>query len=80
MPVLFLWGEDDPNGGATVARSFAPRLPNAELVLVAGAQHAPWLDDLATCVAHTRTFLSECGPLLLRKGRVLEPRSRLRYR
>jgi pimeloyl-ACP methyl ester carboxylesterase len=58
MPVLFLWGEDDPNGGATVARTFVPRLPNAELVVVAGAEHAPWLDDLATCVAHTRSFLN----------------------
>ncbi len=57
MPVLFLWGEDDPNGGVIVARDFAPRLPNAELVIVAGAEHAPWLDDLDTCAAATREFL-----------------------
>jgi pimeloyl-ACP methyl ester carboxylesterase len=57
MPVLFLWGEDDPNGGATVARSFTPRLPSSELVIVNGAEHAPWLDDLETCVSHTRAFL-----------------------
>lgn len=57
MPVLLLWGEDDPNGGADVAHDFAPRLPDAELVVVPGAQHAPWLDDLDTCVAHTRSFL-----------------------
>ena len=57
MPVLFLWGEDDPNGGAAVARSFAPRLPNAELVVLPGAEHAPWLDDLETCVSRTRSFL-----------------------
>src|SRR4051794_36383866 len=43
MPVLFVWGEHDPNGGAAVARSFAPRLPNAELVVVPGAEHAPWI-------------------------------------
>jgi 2-hydroxy-6-oxonona-2,4-dienedioate hydrolase len=59
MPVLFLWGEDDPNGGAAVARGFAPRLPNAELVIVSGAEHAPWLDDLETCVSLTRSFLLE---------------------
>jgi pimeloyl-ACP methyl ester carboxylesterase len=59
MPVLFLWGEDDPNGGAAVARSFAPRLPNAGLVVLPGAEHAPWLDDLDACVAHTRSFLLE---------------------
>jgi pimeloyl-ACP methyl ester carboxylesterase len=57
MPVLFLWGEDDPNGGAAVARDFAPRLPNSELVIIPGAEHAPWLDDLDTCTAHTCSFL-----------------------
>jgi pimeloyl-ACP methyl ester carboxylesterase len=57
MPVLFLWGEDDPNGGAAVARDFAPRLPNSDLVIIPRAEHAPWLDDLDTCVAHTRSFL-----------------------
>ncbi len=59
MPVLFLWGEDDPNGGAAVARAFAPRLPNAELVILSGAEHAPWIDDPETCTAHTKTFLAE---------------------
>jgi len=58
MPLLFLWGEDDPNGGAAVARAFAPRLPNAELVVVPGAEHAPWIDDLETCVTHTLRFLA----------------------
>ena len=57
MPVLFLWGEDDPNGGAAIARTFARRLPNAELVIVPSAEHAPWLDDLDTCVSHSRAFL-----------------------
>ncbi len=57
MPVLFLWGEDDPNGGSTVARSFAPRLPDGELVIVPGAEHAPWIDDAETCIAHTQRFL-----------------------
>lgn len=58
MPVLFLWGEHDPNGGSVVARSFAPRLPNGELIILPGAEHAPWFDDLETCVAHTQEFLS----------------------
>ena len=56
-PVLFLWGECDPNGGAAVARDFAPRLPDAELVIVPGAEHAPWIDDPTTCVTHTIDFL-----------------------
>ena len=58
MPVLFLWGEEDPNGGSAIAKTFAPRLPNAELVILDGAEHAPWFDDLETCVALTRGFLS----------------------
>jgi len=58
MPVLFLWGEDDPNGGAAVGRAFAPRLPNAELVIVPGAEHAPWIDDPETCVSRTQAFLT----------------------
>jgi len=57
MPVLFLWGEDDPNGGAVIGREFAPRLPNSELVIVPGAQHAPWIDDLEFCVTRTQQFL-----------------------
>jgi len=58
MPALFLWGEHDPNGGAAVAREFVPRLPDARLVLVQGAEHAPWIDDLETCVDHTQRFLA----------------------
>lgn len=57
MPVMFLWGADDPNGGESVAREFAPRLPDSELVVLPGAEHAPWLDDLEACVEHTRRFL-----------------------
>jgi pimeloyl-ACP methyl ester carboxylesterase len=58
MPVLFLWGEDDPNGGVAVAEAFAPRLPDAELFVVPHSEHAPWIDDLETCVTHTRAFLT----------------------
>ncbi len=57
MPVLLLWGEDDPNGGAVVARSFAPRLPNAELQIIPNAEHAPWIDDPDLCADHTQRFI-----------------------
>lgn len=46
-PVGFLWGDDDPFGGGDVARGFAALVPNARLEVVAGAGHAPWLDDTA---------------------------------
>lgn len=58
MPVLLLWGEHDPNGGAAVARAFAPRLPDAEPAEVPDAEHAPWIDDPTTCLTHTQAFLS----------------------
>lgn len=58
MPVLFLWGENDPNGGAAIAREFAPRLPDAELVILPGAEHAPWFDDPKTCTDRTQSFLT----------------------
>lgn len=58
MPALFLWGDEDPNGGANVARAFVPRLPNAELEIINEAGHAPWIDDLSRCARRTREFLS----------------------
>ena len=30
---------------------------NHILVIIDGAEHAPWIDDLETCAAHTRSFL-----------------------
>lgn len=44
-PAYFLWGEDDPMGGAEVAREFVRNCPNAELEIMPGAGHAPWMDD-----------------------------------
>ncbi|TFH20306.1 MAG: alpha/beta hydrolase [Acidimicrobiales bacterium] len=55
-PVYFLWGEDDPNGGADIARQFTSHVPNAELELMAGAGHAPWMDDPDHAAAVTRSF------------------------
>ena len=58
MPMLFLWGDEDPNGGEAVAREFVARLPNAELEIVPRAGHAPWIDELDLCADRTRVFLS----------------------
>lgn len=59
MPVLLLWGDEDPNGGAAEAEAFAARLPDATLELVERAGHAPWIDELDFCVAKTREFLRQ---------------------
>ena len=41
----FLWGTEDPMGGAEVAEAFVAQLPDATLELVPGAGHAPWVDE-----------------------------------
>jgi pimeloyl-ACP methyl ester carboxylesterase len=43
-PTLFLWGTEDAFGGGDVARALVAAMPDAELVLVPGAGHLPWLD------------------------------------
>ena len=44
-PALVVWGERDPWLPASFAGAYAQRLPNAELALVPGAGHWPWLDQ-----------------------------------
>ena len=56
-PVSFLWGDEDPFGGAAVAREFVDLLANAELELLPGAGHAVWMDDPDHAAATTREFL-----------------------
>lgn len=57
-PTLFLWGENDPFGGEEVARRLVDLMPNADLEMLAGAGHAPWLDELDHCVTATSRFLA----------------------
>jgi pimeloyl-ACP methyl ester carboxylesterase len=45
LPALVLWGQRDPWFGADVGRSYAERLPRAELVPIASGGHWPWLED-----------------------------------
>ena len=58
MPTLFLWGDEDPNGGEAVAKKFVSRLPNAQLEVIRQAGHAPWIDELDVCAERTRAFLA----------------------
>ena len=57
-PTKFIWGEEDPNGGAEIARTFVGLLPNAELELMPGVGHAPWMDDPDHCASMTSSFLN----------------------
>ncbi len=56
-PALLLWGEDDPMGGAAVARPFVDQLPDARLELLPHAGHAPWIDDPVDVADRMRAFL-----------------------
>ncbi len=57
-PTQFIWGEEDPNGGAEIARQFVGLLPNADLELMPGVGHAPWMDDPDHCASTTSSFLN----------------------
>jgi pimeloyl-ACP methyl ester carboxylesterase len=56
-PALILWGERDPYIGIEFAEAYTAAMPNAELELVAGAGHWPWIDD-ARVVDRVLEFVS----------------------
>jgi pimeloyl-ACP methyl ester carboxylesterase len=58
-PTCFYWGEDDGFGGADNARYIAGLLPDADLVMMPGAGHLPWLDDPVFVAGATSTFLQK---------------------
>jgi pimeloyl-ACP methyl ester carboxylesterase len=64
MPVLLIWGEREPLGGAPVARRLAELIPHARLELL-DAGHAPWLGhapSLAPMIAGFAREAATAGP------------------
>lgn len=57
-PAYFLWGDEDPLGGAQIARQFVSQLPDAELELLPLAGHAPWVDDPVHVAERVAAFLA----------------------
>jgi pimeloyl-ACP methyl ester carboxylesterase len=57
VPVGFLWGEDDLFGGTATAQAFVAQIPNAQLELLPGAGHAPWLDNPDQLASRVDRFL-----------------------
>jgi pimeloyl-ACP methyl ester carboxylesterase len=53
MPVLILWGEQDPWFSVEFAEGYARRVPGATVERVSDAGHWPWLerDDVADRIA-----------------------------
>lgn len=60
-PTYLLWGEEDPMGGAEIAREFAALLPDVRLEVMAEAGHAPWMDDPDHVVERVGAFLRRAG-------------------
>jgi pimeloyl-ACP methyl ester carboxylesterase len=50
VPVLMVWGDEDPYGGPEIGRRAAALIPNAHLEVIPG-RHAPFLDDPQRCGA-----------------------------
>ena len=56
--ILFLWGDEDPNGDVDVAEAFTAPFPDARLELVSRAGHSPWIDHPDHVTAAISAFLS----------------------
>ena len=57
-PVLFVWGDEDPNGGPDIATTFAASFPDARLEIIERAGHAPWIDEPDRVAAMVSSFLA----------------------
>lgn len=59
QPTLFVYGTADPIGSVEVWKRLIGVLPHAELHLVDGAGHVPWLDDPAAVGSRVSSFLGD---------------------
>jgi pimeloyl-ACP methyl ester carboxylesterase len=50
VPVLMIWGDEDPYGGPEIGRRACAMMPDARLEVIPG-RHAPFLDDPERCGA-----------------------------
>lgn len=61
-PTLIVAARHDPVGGEEIVRALAGRLAHADVELMKGAGHLPWLDDPVGVAALTSSFLSAGEP------------------
>ena len=59
MPVLLLWGADDPIMPVTLGRQLAAEIANAKLVVLEGCGHLPTLEQPRESAAAILDFLQE---------------------
>jgi haloalkane dehalogenase len=58
VPMLVLWGADDPFAPVAGAYRFRKEIPDAEMVVVEGAGHFVYADDPDRCAREIASFLS----------------------
>jgi pimeloyl-ACP methyl ester carboxylesterase len=60
MPVLMIWGDEDPYGGPEIGRRACALMPDARLEVIPG-RHAPFLDDPRRCGASIDDLVRRAG-------------------
>lgn len=73
-PILIIHGEDDPVSPVGAGREWARRLPDARLLVITGAGHAPWLDGVPVFFEAMDLFLRGTWPDGAVSVRVARPR------
>jgi pimeloyl-ACP methyl ester carboxylesterase len=61
VPVLMIWGDEDPYGRPDIGRRACALIPDARLEVIPG-RHAPFLDDPEHCAALIDEFVRRVRP------------------
>ena len=61
VPVLMIWGEEDPYGGPEIGQRACALIPDARLEIIPG-RHAPFLDDPERCAALIEDLIRRATP------------------
>jgi pimeloyl-ACP methyl ester carboxylesterase len=61
VPVLMIWGDEDPYGGPEIGRRACELIPDARLEVIPG-RHAPFLDDPKRCGALIDELVRRISP------------------
>ena len=71
-PVLLLWGTEDRVTPPDVGRRLLGLLPDARLLFIIEAGHAPMVDRPSVFAFHLSSFLNDLAPLSLPPRRLVE--------
>jgi len=57
VPTRFVWGDTDAFAPPSIAEDLAPRMPDADIVVLSGAGHVPYLEQPEAVTAVVNEFL-----------------------